>query len=149
MLGWVRGLSTAKDVLWMSGIVVGMTVKDKISRCQPQHRELNQSTLTCSRAQHMRLSRKEGKGGTPQVGLGKHARLLHSAKKSSLQSLIKVGPSPSATLLSGHKHHKESTLLHLDAPAPQTSSSLVQTYKQVEEGAGPPRFLIHTGQGHE
>lgn len=62
MLGWVRGLSTAKDVLWVSGIVVGMTIKDKITRCQPQHRELNQSILTCSRAQHMRLRRKEGKG---------------------------------------------------------------------------------------
>lgn len=123
---------------------------DHKTRCQPQHRELNQSTLTCSRAQHMRLSRKEGKfnkDGRSQRGV--LTRFLHSAKKSSCRvGLIKVGPSPSVTLLSGHKH-KENTLLYLDAPAPQTSNSLVQTYKQVEEGAGPPSFLKHTGQGHE
>lgn len=88
-------LFTAKDVLWMSGIVVGMTMKNEVTRCQPQHGELNQSTLTCSRAQHTRLSRKAGKfnkdrrsqrGVLHKVGLGKHARFLPSAKKSSLQS---------------------------------------------------------------
>lgn len=60
---------------------------DHKTRCQPQHRELNQSTLTCSRAQHMRLSRKEGKfnkDGRSQRGV--LTRFLHSAKKSSLQS---------------------------------------------------------------
>lgn len=78
----------------MSGIVVGMT-KNKITRCRPQHGELKQSTMTWSRAQHTRLSRKEGKfnkdgrsqrGVLYKVGLGKHTRFLHSAKKSSLQS---------------------------------------------------------------
>lgn len=55
--------------------------------------------------------------------------------------LIKVGPRPSATFLSGHKHnnHKESTLLCLDAPAPQTSSSLVQAY---EQGRGRGRASV-------
>lgn len=125
----------------------GYDYKNKITRCRPQHGELNQSTITWSRAQHTRLSRKEGKfnkDGRSQRGVLHMVGLDFSTQQRRAPcrvGLIKVGPRPSATFLSGHKHnnHKESTLLCLDAPAPQTSSSLVQAY---EQGRGRGRASV-------